>query len=259
MYADFLKWFTGKSLENAQIALKMVEESLKEGYWIKGTSRKVHSILTKANVAQKIAREYDYALHDFFGVDDRSYGHYMYMTLMYGKDYRQFMNVTTARRSTTNEDIQRVISLYEQYIIDFSDIWAAVKQLDNTRPRPVFTTMNASPTISAELKRQGAVTVEVCPIEWEKVEDPKTGKISFWAVLVWPENTIHGSSRYTQKSMDQCHACGHAIRNPFNWVPLILTDDKGQKKSLWVGRDCSATLFGVKMEGDLELAPNQRQ
>lgn len=239
-----LRWFSGAALRKAKDALDLIEASVAQGEWLTGASRKAWAAL-KPNVAKKQ-----------FGDLGRGYNapkaesaiHY---AVAYGSfNYLAGLSLQDASKNLSNEALE--------FYIDFRPLVDAMIKLDNTRPRPVFTTMNASPTISAELKRQGAVTVEVCPIEWEKVEDPKTGKIGFRAVLVWPEDTIHGSSRYTQKSMDQCHACGHAIRNPFNWVPLILTDDKGQKKSLWVGRDCSATLFGVKMDGDLELAPNQR-
>ncbi len=131
------------------------------------------------------------------------------------------------------------------------------------RKVPVFTKMNASPTVSAELVRQGAEQVEVAEIVYEEREGvTKDCKKYFYRVakIVWPEGCKHNTSRYAAGTNHnaQCHACGHAIRNAYNWVPLVLTDKAGAKKSLWVGRDCAETLFGVKMDGELELAAGQR-
>jgi hypothetical protein len=145
-----------------------------------------------------------------------------------------------------------------------ADLLAKFKTWDSTRPVPTFTTMNASPTVSAELKRQGATNVEVCPMKFERIEVRNhAGEFvgyAFVVVLLWPEGTKHHTSSYAYGTGNnrQCHACGHAIKNPMNWVPLILTTEAGEKKSLWVGRDCAETLFGVRMDGDLELAPGQR-
>lgn len=125
------------------------------------------------------------------------------------------------------------------------------------RPRPTFTKLGASPTVTATLKDLGATAVDVCPMHYElgTVGVDSQGKPieGYVAVLDWPEGTQHGTSRYRgTNDNDQCEACGHAIKNRYNWVPLLLTTSTGPK-SLWVGRDCAKTLFGIDMDGDLEI------
>jgi hypothetical protein len=73
--------------------------------------------------------------------------------------------------------------------------------------------------------------------------------------VVWPEGTEHACSRFAASgSQNQCHACGHAIRNAFNWVPLVVENAEGVPHALWVGRDCAENLFGIKATGELEYA-----
>lgn len=43
---------------------------------------------------------------------------------------------------------------------------------------------------------------------------------------------------------------GHAIKDPFNWVPLLAYNHKKTPHALWVGRDCAEKLFGCEVEGD---------
>ena len=100
-------------------------------------------------------------------------------------------------------------------------------------------------------------TIRTPPIEWRVVErrtkdgKPFLVKIGF---IAWPRGTVHNASRYAGTDRNvQCQACGHAIRNPWNWVPLLLDNDEGIPYSLWVGRDCAETLFGVRVKGDLEF------
>ena len=249
-FKSILKWFSGSALVKAKEGLELLDASLEQGSWIPGASRKVQAAF-KPNVAKKTLKL------------DRSYKapraeSALDSTVNYG--------IVTAVLRVTLQDATRTLSDDAlECFIDFWPVANAISRLDATRPMPVFTTMNASRTVSAELKRQGAVNVEVCPIKWELVEekDQKTGKVTYHhvAILLWPEGTKHHTSRYAwgTDNNQQCHACGHAIRNNYNWVPLILTTEAGEKKSLWVGRDCAETLFGVKMDGDLELAEGQRK
>lgn len=37
-----------------------------------------------------------------------------------------------------------------------------------------------------------------------------------------------------------------------NWVPL-LGELAGSNRSLWVGRDCARTLFGIKVTGEMHV------
>jgi len=74
--------------------------------------------------------------------------------------------------------------------------------------------------------------------------------------LLWPKNTVFDRGRFTQGH--QCQSCGHAIHNPYNWVPLLIDSQKGIPHALWVGRDCSASVFGVKVTGEVIIENNPR-
>jgi hypothetical protein len=243
-----LRWFSGSSLVKAKEALELVDASVEQGSWIPGASRKAWAAM-KPNVAKKTikvdsgykASKADSAIH--FAIAYGSFGGVAGLTLQ------------DATRELNDDALE--------FYIDFQPLVDAMRKLDATRPVPTFTTMNASPTVSAELKRQGAVQVEVCPIRYEeRSKTDEKGNVTYFmvAILEWPEGTKHNTSRYAYGTAtnNQCHACGHAIKRMFNWVPLVLTTEAGEKRSLWVGRDCAKTLFGVDMAGDLELAEGQR-
>ncbi len=244
-----LRWFSGSSLVKAQDALELVAASVAHGSWIPGASRKVWAAL-KPNVAKKTIK-----------VDSGYKAPKADSAIDYAIRYGSFGGIAGL---TLQEATQGLEDDALEFFIDFKPLITTLVKLDATRPVPTFTTLNASPTVSAELVRQGAEKVEVAEIRYETREgtDPKTGKKFFYTVafIVWPEGCKHNTSRYAHGTAhnDQCHACGHAIRNNFNWVPLVLTDKAGGKKSLWVGRDCAETLFGVKLTGELELAEGQR-
>jgi hypothetical protein len=158
-------------------------------------------------------------------------------------------------------DSQRdTINCAEIFYNDFKEVWAIIKRLDATRPVPTFTSIGASPTVTATLQDMGLNanhgTVRVCPMEFKKVEvvNPKTKQVEIHTVcrLLWPAGTRHNQSRFSGDSC-HCHACGHSIKNPFNWVPMLVDDKAGTPHSLWVGRDCAKTIFGVDMTGELEI------
>lgn len=65
--ADFLsKWFSGKSLVNAQAAIALLNESLTKTYWVNRGSTKVPAALRKANLLTKLAPKvgFDHPLSD---------------------------------------------------------------------------------------------------------------------------------------------------------------------------------------------------
>jgi hypothetical protein len=240
-------WYTGKALEKATAALELLLKSEEQGFWVKGASRSVPAALGKSGRGKKVAKTLNYSWEQLHN-KPLSVSYY---ALNYG-DILRYSHLTL------QEALQGLPDEALMHYFDFQPVAALMAKLNATKAPPVFTTMNASPTVSAELKRQDAVNVEVCPMRWEERTKEVNGKTVFYTVgiLLWPKGTRHGTSRYGHDG--QCHACGHAIRNSFNWVPLILTTATGDKKSLWVGRDCAKTLFGVDMAGDLELAEGQR-
>ena len=82
--------------------------------------------------------------------------------------------------------------------------------------------------------------------------------------IVWPDGTKHCANRFAKVGRSrsgnaQCHACGHAIKSAYNWVPLTLTHESGELHSFWVGRDCAKKLFGVEMKGEAVYESAQGQ
>jgi hypothetical protein len=145
----------------------------------------------------------------------------------------------------------------EPFKAAFLELWAAMDALDRSCPKPVFTVLGVSPTITGSMQDLGAVKIEICPIEYKRVEYVVAGKKNWRWVgrLLWPAGTMHGKSRYgcSHTGNRQCEACGHAIKNPFNWVPLIVWHKDGTPQALWTGRDCAESIFGIKMTGELEI------
>lgn len=241
-HAAALAYFSGKSLVNATAALALLDASVAQGFWIKGASRKVGAALNKCNVAAKTTNGHN------------SYGAVFEINncLHFGL-FKRAQTVDVAAIEAEINDAAKV-AYFRAYAAAFADIAAAMQKLDATRPIPVFTSIGASPTVTRTLTSLDAASFTVCPIVYdEKQGVDKAGKTFFYFVarLVWPEGTKHGTSPY--RAGHQCQACGHAIKNPCNWCPLVLTANDGTPKSLWVGRDCAKTCFGVDMTGELEI------
>jgi hypothetical protein len=259
----FLRWFTGKSLVNAQAALNMVEASLAHGSWLPGSSRKVRAALTKANVATKLGKTNEKAL-ERIGVPEGA-PHYslnksgweIAFMLRFGvarRDITEHLRLAYDATTGDNDALRNVIVQAKRFSEDIAEVWAAVGRLDATRPVPVFTNLGLSPTVTATVTTLGATSFTVCPMEYKTVEgiDAKTGRTVYKTVVIlhWPEGTRHRTSKYANRT-SCCEACGHRISNPYNWVPLVL-ETAHVPRSLWVGRDCARNLFNVEVDGDLE-------
>lgn len=273
-----LSWFTGKARSNAQDALLLLDRSVAQGYWVPGASRRLRGALNKSNVAIKYARHYERTISK---LDDRSTLGYSLgpaWRAVHEMSYGSFENaqgtdfaalraaVAAPHNAVDNNDAGRELQLevlaeMERYVKSFSTIAAEMAKLDATRPIPTFTSLGLSPTVTRTLTDLGLdgqpATVRVCPIRWDLVtHTAPDGKVTYGYVgtLLWPEGTVHGASKYNWTCNNaQCQACGHAIKNPFNWVPMLVDSASGVPHSLWVGRDCCEKLFGFKVTGDVEL------
>ncbi len=266
--SDFvLSWFTGKARENAVTALQLLLASEAIGEWVSGASRKVKAALSKSQKASAAGKLYHKDFDDLCkNAGAFSRGWWLCHCLEFG----QFQAVQSvdfdALIAAAGDSLKvAVLTNLRKYQTDFAPVAQLISKLDATRPKPVFTRLGVSPTITDTLVDLGLdfadhTTIQVCPIRWEEVEttDAKGNK-RYHKIghLEWPFGTIHNASRFNwdlRGSFSCCQACSHAIKNAFNWVPLVLTTPAGAHFSLWVGRDCSKSLFGIKVIGDVELA-----
>lgn len=255
-HAAVLAWYAGKAHMRAGAALQVLTRALERGYWEKGEARSTRAALKNATVAQKLAPAVQRL--NFFTLQ-----HKVYMALRYGDVYLQRI----AAEVHTYQFLPCFNALI-RYVDALLPVYSAMDQLDATIPAPVLTSLGVSPTITQTLVEAGlnSASVRVCPIRWEQrnVQHPKEpGKIInvTIGVLLWPDNTLHNYTRFARAKSGhnkQCHACAHAIRNPFNWVPLLIDSaEDGTPHSMWVGKDCAQKLFGIQVKGELRLTTEQ--
>jgi len=276
-----LVWFTGKSRAAVEgFVIPALVQSATDGCWQPGASRKVHAALTKVSTATvklgKLAEgfydaarkeEYDtpeYKLADsWFAIE---------MAFRYGNNVgacQKAVEILAATKLTAEQ--KALVAQARAFAADLAPIWAAVSRLDATRPKPVFTALGLSPTVTKTLTEQlklNVATLRMPEYVVEYVEEEVTDKhgrtstqIKPIIVIKWPEGTRHGRSPHAFRGPNGnlCHACGHAIKNAFNWVPFLMDDAAGVPHSMWVGRDCARNVFNVDVKGDAEYATGSRE
>lgn len=263
------KWFSKKAQVNAIAALKDLALSEAVGGWIPGASRRVRAALSKHNVAAKTGKKLDTHPAGWAGFGltrDTLYApenqpvqkslFNLYMAMTYGS-HGGVVDFQALSQAATNADETKAVADGHEFVLDMTPVWETMRKLDNMRPKPTFTYLGVSPTITKTLTECGLdlnlESIRLCPMDYKEVT--VNGKTHFVAYLVWPEGTVHGASRFhaTNKNA-QCQACGHAIKNAFNWVPLLIDGKDGKPYSMWVGRDCAKSVFGIEMTGELEIA-----
>jgi len=270
-----LRWYTGKSLEGAKTALAMLAEAEGLGYWPSGYSRKVPALLNKMNVAAKFAKKNHLPrdhrgwsvptpglLEGMVAPDDKGYMKSGWL-LVHNMAFGTFSGapeglerVARLEPVCANDSEREALATAKTWCEDFAPVAELVETLNATKPMP---TVRLLKTLSMTvLNNVGAAmgvkldTLRIPDMEWKKVEaiSPKGEKFWTWEVEIkWPEGTVHNSSRWATGC--NCHACGHMIKNAFNWVPLLAESDGGLK-SLWVGKDCAKSLFGCDVKGEVD-------
>ena len=257
---DCLQWFSGKSLEKAQQAIGWVEQSLAQGYWVPKTSRTARAVLSKPNLAKKLFNQNKW-LEDLRVKGDEEFfntGYQLRHAVAYGGmeslhkvDFEKIYQLRISPKE------REVLVQLRPFKAAFLEVWGAMAVLDASRPIPEFTHLGVSLTLTATLEALKAQKVTVCPLKFVKVaRHTPQGKLYYANVAIcdWPQGTVHRTSRYQGTPQnEQCEACGHAIKNGFNWVPLIFWGKDGIQRSLWTGRDCAQRLYGVRMTGELEI------
>lgn len=287
---NILKWYSGKPLTVIRdYVIPTLAQAAQDGFWPKGASRKVHAALNKQTVAKKFYRchrdcidnistgNYQYDGDRAWGIGHAFlFGQYSRANYVKGLVDKLLPALAEGRVKlwipapgsphptiptvAAKGAVEKVLDTAEQWAADFAPVAALVAQLDIARPKPNYVMGTISPTVLANL---GGIlgfqfdSIALPQVKWEWVEREVNGKKYRICVgdIVWPEGTRHGASKFSISSSGnhQCEACGHAIRNPWNWVPLVAKTADGPV-SLWVGRDCAQNLFGCVLSGEGEYS-----
>ncbi len=283
------RWYSGKALAVVeQYVLPMLALAEEQGFWPKGASRKVKAALNKQTVAIKFARANERNRDDRRGYDDSKLegllddvsddrkhyfnaklsGHRIVHAMMFGQFHyaRQAVELALdlkAQRCVRTPAEQEALQTAMQWAIDFRPVADLVAKLDATRPKIVLVMGSLSRAVVANLgKLMGLALDDIkpAPVEgkWIEVTNDKGQVERYWVVeVVWPAGTRHYTSKFafgSKAGNEQCHACGHAIKDPWNWVPLlgVNREEGAYPVSLWVGRDCARKLFSVVVTGDAQ-------
>lgn len=287
-FSAILPWFEsprypgqgrGKALERVQQILPALAESERAGAWLPKVSRTARAVLSKQPVAEAFARANERP--DTGRIRDRSSdvglledvcdargdrwfesklrGWRLLHAMMFGSFELapELVDLADALAPHARDDAERVaLARARQWAVDFTPLARLFAQLDATRPRPHYEFLQISAAVRANVQDAMGLsfqTVRAPEIRWTKVQVERDGQLVWvWhGEVLWPEGCRHGASKFSVSVVghSQCQACGHAIKNGFNWFPLVL-DGPGGPASLWVGRDCARHLFGCKVGGE---------
>jgi hypothetical protein len=276
-FEAILEWFSGKARDTiVNFTIPAIVESEEQGFWKKGVARTVRASLNKQNVAKSVSKAMDAQLgeHDPYSGNGRTrlrYDHPLYngaADMLYGSFERAARHLTAEAKAKRDAQGEFMLSLkpgstvanatIERWAQAFAPVAELLARLDATRPKPVYVMKTLSPTVAENITAHIGIdvsTIRIPDMHGEYIEiEFKGEKCRVYQIVVdWPEDTLHHRSRfmYSAKSNSLCEACGHAIKDPYNWCPLLAYGTDGKTPySLWVGRDCASKLFGCKVEGD---------
>lgn len=257
-----LEWFSGKALDTlVTFTLPALIEAEQLGHWPKGVARTVRATLNKQNVAAKWARKVEKKFgENSFGSFHLRYDHPLHdaqASLLFGAFERapkllQALLAAPPLREGEKPYAEDAI----RWARAFTPVAHLVQLLDERRPKAVVVMKALSPTVAKTLGDRldlDVSTIQSPPRHGEWVEFIFKGqKVHVYEIVIdWPVGTLHNQSRFSHSlHNEQCQACGHAIQNPFNWVPLLAYNAKKVPHSLWVGRDCAKKLFDCEVVGD---------
>jgi len=261
-FEAILEWFSGKSRDTiVNFTIPALIECEAQGYWKKGVSRTVHATLNKQNVAAKWAK----ACTKKFGVNSfgsvrMSHDHPL-TAAEFAMSYGQFERAPRTLKDLLaakklSADVQPFADDAIRWAKAFVPVAELVALLDSRRPKPVVVMKTLSPTVAENITKHIGLDVSTIQMpemhgEWVEIEHKGKKQEVYQIVIDWPEGTKHYQSKFLRsENNDLCQACGHAIKDPYNWLPILSYDAGKTPYSLWVGRDCAEKLFGCKVEGD---------
>jgi hypothetical protein len=275
--SPILSWYTGRALERVRALLPAIARSVTAECWEPKVSRAARAALSKQTVAQKFARANERDLNwrprdsdegllvdvaDVRGANSyraKICGRRIVREMRYGvfEAAPAILALVDQLAPHARGDAERcALATARRWASDFSPVARLFDLLDRTRPRPDYVFGEISAAVRANVEGTMGLTFEtvrVPEIRWVKVPiEAEGGTVWTWVgEILCPPGTRHGASRFgvSASGSDQCQACGHAIRDARNWVPLVL-DGPGGPASLWVGRDCARHLFGCRVTGE---------
>jgi len=270
------KWYSGKGLKILdEYVLPTLAAAEAQGYWPPGAARKIRAALNKQTVANKFARANE-RRRDVSGnqhqdgdqglLDDIAAcrGDRHFEAKLRGWDLLFAMEFGAYEKAPKLRDLAGKLRPYAQgpaeqaaldraaeWVRNFIPVAELVLRLDESRPPPEYVFAEVSPAVYANVGK--ALEIDFTTVRAPNIIWPKEAVMP---ITDWPEGTRHGVSRFARGSTTGtgyalCEACGHAIKRN-NWVPLV-ADTAAGPVSLWVGRDCAATLFGAKITGDTKI------
>ena len=280
-YAAILKWYTGKAQGVIRdYVLPTLAQAEADGYWPKGASRKVTAALNKQAIANKFARaqrrehrgpigaepvDLSGLLDDVCEDRQRPWKGLRASSIISALEFGQVTQATKVLllldklEQYVKPEERTAFDNARKWAQDFEPVGKLIALLDSRRPPIVIVFKSLSPTVAANILRVIAIdlTTLCCPpIRYEWVTRMNKHGVEYQeqvGYIDWPLNTQF-TSRFRGLSPagnEQCHACGHAIKDRGNWVPLLAKtlDGKGFI-GLWVGRDCARKLFGADVSGE---------
>ncbi len=284
---QILSFFSGVARTRASASLTHLETAIDRGYWLPEDKRRsIEASLNKVStevknkaraMEQLVSLVFDYG-HPLRNDAWRAH-HNLFFGSFIGAQNVKYSAIL-AGVEVCYWDLRAHVEYVRDYAAAFAPVAAAIKALDAQIPPPVFTYLDVSRTITKTLEGLGfsevsQPKVQLAPYHFEERQAPTwdkstrdylrnaEGKILTHTVRImitdWPAETKHGAGRFGYGNFTHCESCGHAIQNVFNWVPLLITTADGQNYSLWVGRDCARSLFGIKVTGEVRLATGGAQ
>lgn len=262
---NILEWFSDKSRETiVSFTLPALVESAALECWKKGVARKVRATLNKQNVAAKWAREVEVALEVDYkhplraGLSNMRFGSYGHAHYMLTAEALDKLHARAYIYTPKKGPVQNVNETLERWARTNVKVAELVDLLDARRPKPVIVMKTLSPTVADTISKHIGIdvsTIQSPPMHGEWIEHVYKGKplLVYEVIIDWPEGTQHNKSRFFHSgNHQQCQACGHAIQDPYNWVPILAygCGTRPVPYALWVGRDCARKLFGCEVEGE---------
>lgn len=256
----------GKKLEKFLESVRILNESAANGAWIQGGKRRADSGFYQGSGIQR----------PFASLEKSNWDKYYKIS-----DYRSCIEYGNARGEVSLKGMKAALKEVDpdsmkKFSKEYLEAWVElciekkvlVDQLEVARPKPVLTSINLSPKVTATLKEcnldldLSTITypeLETFTMEvFVKVKNQKTGEFEGkWVEQefqrpIWPKGTLHNQSRFSMNT-NGCHACGKNIPSG-RFVPFYAFDNKKKTNvSMWVGCDCGKNIFGIKDVGVARL------